>query len=137
VYRTVLGRKYLLNLEEKILQRCPADAIPTIGIDANATVGDVSSDDYGEILVNIQAMLLESLEYANSLNEANTSRSCLVETDFALLEVTSTKNATLLILVPLEAGERVIICCCQDVTSDVLRRSILPAALTVITCYYK
>jgi hypothetical protein len=39
---------YLHNLEEKILQRCPTDAIPIIGIDANATISDEGSDDFGE-----------------------------------------------------------------------------------------
>jgi hypothetical protein len=39
---------YLLNLEEKILQKCPVGAIPIIGIDANATISDVRTDDHGE-----------------------------------------------------------------------------------------
>jgi hypothetical protein len=40
--------EYLLNLEEKILKKCPVDAIPIIGIDANATISDVRTSDHGE-----------------------------------------------------------------------------------------
>jgi hypothetical protein len=61
---------YLLNLEEQILRKRPVDAIPIIGIDANATISDVSSEDYGET-IQYPTDLLYRLEYANILNEAN------------------------------------------------------------------
>jgi hypothetical protein len=41
-------KEYLLNLEEKILQKCPADAMPIICIDANAAISDVNSDNCEE-----------------------------------------------------------------------------------------